>query len=175
MILSATKTNLFVITLFVVFCSPKNISAECIDGDCIDGLGTYLWPNGDKYVGEWKDGKRNGRGSFIWPEGDRYVGEWKNDKNNGDGNYIYSDGLSQYIVALTNAEAEGYGCVKGDCVNGLGTYTWLSGAKYVGDFENGKRNGLGIYSFPNGQRILGIWDNGRYVGKEKPRQTHWGG
>jgi len=34
--------------------------AECIEGDCNNGYGTYTWASGefagDKYVGEWKDG-----------------------------------------------------------------------------------------------------------------------
>ena len=36
--------------------------AECIEGNCKNGQGTYTWASGenagDKYVGEWKDGKR---------------------------------------------------------------------------------------------------------------------
>ncbi len=31
--------------------------AGCIEGDCNNGYGTYTWADGDKYVGEWKDGK----------------------------------------------------------------------------------------------------------------------
>ena len=31
--------------------------AECIEGDCDNGYGTYTFANGDKYIGEYKDGK----------------------------------------------------------------------------------------------------------------------
>lgn len=173
MILSAHKATLLVLISLVVFTSPKNISAECIEGNCVNGQGTYIWPNGDKFAGEWKNGKRNGHGSFIWPEGDRYTGEWKNDRNNGQGNYTYPQTGIQYFVESTTIELNKFGCIKGDCVNGRGTYSWHSGAKYVGDFVNGKRNGLGIYAFPNGQRILGVWENGRYAGKTKPKVSNW--
>lgn len=175
MIVSAKTTTLFILISFTVCISPKNIQAECIDGDCVNGQGTYIWPNGDKFVGEWTNGKRNGKGSFIWPEGDLYAGDWKNGKDNGQGDYYYPGGAEQYEVEITDAELDEFGCIQGDCVNGLGTYTWPSGAKYVGAFENGERDGLGIYSFPGGQKILGIWNNGRFVGKNGSQLSKWGG
>ena len=33
------------------------------------GLGTLTLPNGENYVGEWKDGKRNGQGTHLSPDG----------------------------------------------------------------------------------------------------------
>lgn len=47
------------------------------------GKGTYVWANGDKYTGDWKEGKRNGEGSLYLKtlEGDSIVnGLWENDK-----------------------------------------------------------------------------------------------
>ena len=44
------------------------------------GQGTYTYANGDKYVGEWKDGVMHGQGTFTWANGDKYVGEFKDDK-----------------------------------------------------------------------------------------------
>jgi len=35
------------------------------------------FPNGDKYVGEWKDGEYHGQGTFTYPDGSKYVGEFK--------------------------------------------------------------------------------------------------
>ena len=49
--------------------------------------GTYYFPSGNKYVGEYKDGKRNGKGTFTWTNGDKYVGDWKYDNFNGQGIY----------------------------------------------------------------------------------------
>ena len=48
-----------------------------------DCVGTRAYANGDKYVGEWEGGKRNGRGTYIKVNGDKYVGEWKDGLRNG--------------------------------------------------------------------------------------------
>jgi hypothetical protein len=44
------------------------------------GLGTYVWYNGDMFVGEWEDDKRNVRGTLFtkW-NGHHVVGVWKDD------------------------------------------------------------------------------------------------
>ena len=70
-------------------------NAGCILGNCQNGFGTYIWANGDKYDGEWKNDKRNGYGTFTWANGYKYVGEWKNDKINGFGTYIWADGTKE--------------------------------------------------------------------------------
>ena len=41
---------------------------------------TKFYPNGDKYVGEFKGGLRHGKGTLTYADGDEYVGEWKDDK-----------------------------------------------------------------------------------------------
>ena len=42
-----------------------------------NGQGTYIYPNGEKYVGDWKNGKYHGQGTYTWSDGRKYVGEWK--------------------------------------------------------------------------------------------------
>ena len=36
-----------------------------------------------KYVGEFKDDKKNGLGTFTWANGNKYVGEFKDGNRNG--------------------------------------------------------------------------------------------
>ena len=36
--------------------------------------------NGEKYEGEWKDGKRNGQGTFTYADGKMSEGQWRNDQ-----------------------------------------------------------------------------------------------
>ena len=38
-----------------------------------EGRGKYIYPNGEKYVGNWKNGKPNGLGVMISPMGGKYV------------------------------------------------------------------------------------------------------
>lgn len=30
------------------------------------GRGTFKWASGERYDGEWKDGKEDGRGAYLW-------------------------------------------------------------------------------------------------------------
>ena len=52
----------------------------------------FLYPNGEKYVGEFKEGVRHGQGTFTWSDGRKYVGEYKDGIPNGQGTYTSSNG-----------------------------------------------------------------------------------
>ena len=65
---------------------------QCISGNCKNGQGTYTWANGNKYVGEWKDGLMHGQGTYTWTGGNKYVGEYKNDLHHGQGTFTWADG-----------------------------------------------------------------------------------
>ena len=56
----------------------------------------YIWENGSRYVGEWKDGKKHGQGTYTFPDGKKYVGGWKDSKYHGQGTLTSSDG--KYFV-----------------------------------------------------------------------------
>jgi len=57
-----------------------------------EGVGVRL-PDGSAYFGEInKDGKMHGRGVFVWPDGDRYEGEWLDGLQKGIGTFISSAG-----------------------------------------------------------------------------------
>ena len=51
------------------------------------GTGTYYVPNGAKYVGTYKNGKRHGRGTSTYPFGRirKWIGEWKDGEIFGNG------------------------------------------------------------------------------------------
>ena len=48
----------------------------------------FTSPRGGKYEGEHKDGKRHGQGKLTYPDGRKFVGEWKGQKYVGE----YKDG-----------------------------------------------------------------------------------
>jgi hypothetical protein len=50
-----------------------------------NGQGTYTWLDGNKYVGEWKDDTLNGQGTFTWADGEKHMGEWKDGNRHGLG------------------------------------------------------------------------------------------
>jgi len=61
------------------------------------GRGTYTYPNGDKYVGEWQIYKRHGQGTYTFGPnsewaGDKYVGKYEDGKRHGQGTYTYANG-----------------------------------------------------------------------------------
>jgi len=61
-----------------------------------NGLGVIINTNKGKYVGEWKDGKKQGQGTFTYGkgkwEGEKYEGEFKDGYRHGQGTYTWSDG-----------------------------------------------------------------------------------
>jgi hypothetical protein len=57
-----------------------------------DCFGTYLYANGNKYVGEWRDDKRNGQGTYTFPNGGEYVGEFRDNMRTGQSTFTYADG-----------------------------------------------------------------------------------
>ena len=123
---------------------------------------SITYDNGDKYVGEFKDGNRNGQGTYIFQDGkkfngDKYVGEFKDGKFHGRGTYYYlSENQSKgnkYVGEFRDGE-----------YNGQGTLTLAYGDKYVGNFKDQKYEGLGTLYSLNGEVILqGIWSGGKFL------------
>ena len=72
------KKLLGILVLGLLWCNLSN--AECIEGDCNNGYGTFTWTDGAKYVGEFKDGLQHGQGTYITTDGAKYVGEYKDGK-----------------------------------------------------------------------------------------------
>ena len=46
-------------------------------------------------------------------------------------------------------------------MNGRGTFTWLDGKKYVGEYINDKKEGYGEFYWPDGRVYRGQWKDGR--------------
>ena len=57
----------------------------------MNGKGIYTSANGDRYEGEWKGDKKS-KGIMTWTNGDRYEGQYKDGKRHGQGVYIKADG-----------------------------------------------------------------------------------
>lgn len=75
-------------------------------------FGVRTFPSGEKYVGEFKDGKFHGQGTFTFANGDKYVGEFKDGKRNGQGIDSYANG-DKYVGEFSNGERYGQGTMYG--------------------------------------------------------------
>jgi len=54
-------------------------------------VGTLTSPDGDKYVGEFRDDNFNGQGTRTYASGNKYVGEWRNHLPHGQGTYTFTE------------------------------------------------------------------------------------
>jgi hypothetical protein len=116
-------------------------------------VGSNTFASGNKYVGEFKDGKRNGQGTFTFSDGEKYVGEFKDDKIDGQGTYTFANG-NKYV-----------GEHKDSKINGQGTFTFADGSKYVGEHKDGKRNGQFTATFANGNKYVGEYKDNKRNGQ----------
>lgn len=142
---------------WLFFCLLK----EYPDSLSFSGSATFI-DDGRFYIGEWKEGKYDGKGILVNKGPDSmYSGEWKTGKACGKGYYISS-------------EFKRSGQWLHDTLHGFGTEVYLKKChgkdeKYEGEFQNGHRSGYGIYFYWNGDRYEGNWiseskyGSGKYI------------
>ena len=123
-----------------------------------DGKGILYYNKNDKnnrkkYEGNFKNDKREGKGIFYWNNGDKYEGDWKNDIFEGKGIYYWNDG-NRYEGDFKNDKREGKGIIY-----------WENGNRYEGDFKNNEREGKGIMYYNNNNRYEGEFKNDKKEGK----------
>ncbi|MGZ5302573.1 MAG: hypothetical protein ACXWDO_00525 [Bacteroidia bacterium] len=146
-------------------------TAKCLSGDCVNGLGTMQYENGDLYEGQFINSQRIGMGKYIWAaDQSRYEGSWLSDTMNGYGTYFNKQGVQEkegYLMKGNLIEIDTSNkdfCQYGDCKNGFGTYYYSGGQVYMGNFKNGLPQGLGLFESENGI-YYGEFLNGKYNGK----------
>jgi len=81
----------------------------------------YTFPNGDIYIGSWREGLMDGNGELRYCDGDVYTGHFKNGKREGRGRNVYADG-DEYTGLWANDKFEG-----------RGVYKWADGDVYEGE------------------------------------------
>ncbi len=179
------KRTLSILTLILISYLSFSQQKGCISGNCDNGFGAWVYPNGDKYEGTWVNQKMHGQGTyyykngdiykggfdnnmldgtatFISHTGDKYVGEYVNNHMEGEGTYFYKDGKVEkglFVKDKYIGDENAKGCVSGDCKSGKGTFILDNGEKYIGYMKNGSREGKGTYYFNSGEWYKGMWKN----------------
>ena len=54
-----------------------------------------IYPNGDYYIGDFKDRVKHGNGEYHWNDGQLYKGQYENDERNGNGTMTYLNGTKK--------------------------------------------------------------------------------
>jgi len=73
--------------------------------------------------------------------------------------------LGIIVACLLFAGCASTGCLKGNCVNGEGTFRYNSGNEYVGEWQNDKRHGQGTYTWADGDKEVGSYRKNKYLGE----------
>ena len=123
----------------------------CREGDCLDGIGVWRAPDGERYTGAFRDGWRHGDGTLVLANGDLYVGTFRRGEIEGSGTYVWSDG-GRYT-----------GDIWGGGPHGRGVRTYADGSVYTGKFVDRLRHGSGTLRRPDGSYWTGLWKDGAGV------------
>jgi hypothetical protein len=65
---------------------------DCNKSYCREGKGTYIYGDGSRWIGEFKDGVPEGQGTCYYVNGDKYVGKFEKHAPNGEGIMYYKNG-----------------------------------------------------------------------------------
>ncbi|HET7832718.1 MAG TPA: hypothetical protein VFK88_07115 [Gallionella sp.] len=175
------KMLLLVITILtspLTYARQANIG--CTEGDCQNGYGVFISQGGRKYVGDWKNGLPNGKGLLLVKRSSgtaRYIGSFKDDKRDGTGTILNPDG-SIYIGEFRDDKMYGHGTMyyqdgtryegefKADKLNGEGVLVSPGKLRYEGSFKNNLPDGRGVLlNYINGSRKAGLFKEGKFLGK----------
>lgn len=126
------------------------------------GKGTYVDAKGNKFVGDFSNGKASGQLVIYYANGSRYEGSMVNGNIEGEGTMYYHTG-QKYDGHWSANKKSGYGVYKltngavyeGNFVNNQyhdtnGKLTFNNGEVYEGSFVNGTRTGQAIMYRNNG-------------------------
>ena len=138
------KTEIIVTTTTNVEKPEETVKkGGCFDGDCGNGFGKMINPKTDeKYEGEWRNGKRDGRGVEFYADGEKkYVGNFKNGKYEGNGTYFYKNG-DKYVGKYKN----------GAMYDDKGYFIFNNNIRLVVRVENNVKHGKAMRIYPDGRR-----------------------
>jgi hypothetical protein len=102
------------------------------NGEPTDGRGTMAYSGGNRYDGEYRNGKRNGCGTFTFANGRSYVGQFQDDWFQGQGIWTLENG-DRYVGEFHQNKC-----------NGRGTFIFADGSSQSGTWHNGSSVGANL-------------------------------
>jgi hypothetical protein len=168
------KPALVIIALLLTL--PIFGQGRCVQGDCQSGKGTFRFPDGATYKGDFKRGKFHGVGILNYPGGAMYVGNWRNSLQEGKGRLTEPDGTS-YFGEFHQGKRHGEGSITFsngshmqafwafDKVSGTAEFTFANKDFYRGEMEGTLLVGQGTMNYANGDTYVGSWLSNRRHGQ----------
>jgi hypothetical protein len=141
-----------------------------------DSYGTFIWPNGNRYEGEWHESKRQGQGVMLYSNKDVYYGHFEDGRKHKFGIYKFFSGTvyqgywergrlhGTAKVIYGNGDVFEGTYYKGEKM-GFGMMTYLRGPikSYIGEWRRGKKEGHGKEITRSGEEIDTIYLNGLII------------
>lgn len=145
------------------------------------GLGKAFYLNKDTYDGTFVEGMRRGKGAYSFAKnGDSYDGFYEENKKHGFGKMVYTSKTGDeeegeepdpdkpprggtylgYFAAGKRGAQSVEAIAEGAATEG--TFTYVNGDSYVGQWCAGKKHGKGTYSYAkDGTKMVGEWVAGK--------------
>ncbi len=164
---------------------------DCVQGNCKNGKGTYIYNPGLKYDGNWENAKKhyvgnfkkslpNGKGKMAYHDGTYYEGGFKDGKREGEGTHYIPEINTKYTGQWMNDMMNGRCSIddintfspykfEGNCLNGKrqgkGVEVYKDGSSYDGEWVSDQREGFGVFIDSDGSIYSGNWFNNKKHGK----------
>jgi hypothetical protein len=142
----------------------------CLRGDCINGFGIQEFYKANKviarYEGNFKNSKYEGDGFFLFENGDRYRGNFRDDMISGKGEYFYFESGDNYKGEFKDDLMDGKGLYttkKGNRYEGMfkrgklfgeGKLIRKDGEVFIGNFKDDLPFGKAVIKNKSGKIIF---------------------
>jgi hypothetical protein len=122
------------------------------------GYGKYTYFNGDVFTGGWNEGAKLGYGELVYNTPAAAEGEEEGAGPKRGGKYF-----GHYGMETTGEQSYMIGGAD-NVRNGDGTFVYVNGDQYSGEWVKGKKSGQGMYFFKADRtRLVGTWKDGKIV------------